>query len=231
MRKDQNIAKRLRLRGKSYTEINRLLGIPKSTLAGWFSNYTISPQAQARINRRARQGSIQELIRRNKNQTNIARERAAATRQRAALDVGRLTRRDVFIIGVALYWAEGYKRPTVRHGREVTNHAVSLTNSDPQLVKIFIRFLRECCAVPDDKIIADLRIFPHQQGATVQRYWQRQIGLPLRNFRQIYTVVSISSRGKRPFNRLPFGVIQIRVANTPLFHTIMGYIEGIKKLV
>ena len=34
--------------------------------------------------------------------------------------------------------------------------------------------------------------------------------------------------GKRPFNRLPFGVIQVRISNTNLFHKIMGWIEGVR---
>ena len=51
------------------------------------------------------------------------------------------------------------------------------------------------------------------------------------NFHKTYYGVSKSSLGKRPFNQLPHGVIQIVVADTILFHRIMGYIEGIKEIM
>ncbi|MDD5110510.1 MAG: hypothetical protein PHI63_04840 [Patescibacteria group bacterium] len=231
MRKDHHTARRLRLQGRSYNEIWRILGVPKSTLSEWFINLPLPPEAKARIAKRTRHGALQGLLRRNRNQTVLAQQRAHQVRSDAARQIPHLSSRELLIIGATLYWAEGYKRPNVRQGREVTHHAVSLTNSDPLLVKIFLRFLREYCHVPDEKIKADLRIFPHQQSGAIQRYWESQTGIEANNFTRVHTVVSLSSRGKRPFHRLPFGVIQIRVADTHLFHTIMGYIEGIKKMV
>jgi len=41
-------------------------------------------------------------------------------------------------------------------------------------------------------------------------------------------LVSISSKRKRPFNRLPYGTVQIRINNTQKFHHIMGWIEWMK---
>ena len=231
MRIDRLAAQRLRLRGRSYNEIQRVLGIPKSTLHGWFVKLTLPPAARERISNRIRRGSLLGLIRRNKHQTALARVRATHAREGAARVITSLSRHDLLLIGAALYWAEGYKRVIIRNGQPVTHHPVSFTNSDPMLVKMFLRFLRECLLVSDEKIKADLRIFPHQHGRTVQRYWQSQTGISSKNFSRIYTGISQSSRGKRPFNRLSHGVIQIRVANTPLFHTIMGYIAGLQKFV
>lgn len=231
MRTDRLAAQRLRLRGRSYNEIQRILGVPKSTLNGWFAKLTLPPAARERINNRVRRGSLLGLIRRNKHQTTLARERAAHTRQDAAREITSLSRRELLLVGSALYWAEGYKRAIIRNGQAVTHHPISFTNSDPLLVRMFLRFLRECLQVADEKIKADLRIFPHQEGRIIQRYWQSQTGISSKNFSRIYTGISLSSRGKRPFNRLSHGVIQIRVANTPLFHTIMGYIAGIQKFV
>ena len=47
-------------------------------------------------------------------------------------------------------------------------------------------------------------------------------------FGKSYYGVSKSSQGKKPFNILPYGTIQIRVNNTELFHRIMGWIDGTK---
>ena len=231
MRKDKETAFKLRLAGKSYTEIHRSLGVAKSTLSGWFSGLVLSDDLRKAIEQRGRKKSIEGLIKRNKNQTRLAIARAASMRQQGAGEIQSFSQSDLFLFGVALYWAEGYKRPLVRNGRERTCHTVSLTNSDPGLVKVFLRFLRECCGVREEKIKAGVRIFQHQNEKHLIQYWQKETNILPRNFGKVYYGVSKSSLHKRPFNRLPYGVIQVTVADTQLFHRIMGHIEGIKGFV
>ena len=231
MRRDRQAALALRLSGKSYGEIRQALGVPKSTLSGWFSDIVLSERLRERIERRGQKQAIAILLQHNKNQTTLAVARAARTRQEAAGAIRNPSPRELLLLGVVLYWAEGYKRPLRRNGRTLTHHVVSLTNSDPYLVKAFLRFLRESCGVPNGKIKASLRIFEHQNENTLLRYWQKETGIPPHNFKKSYVGISKSSAGKRPFNQLPFGVIQIVVADTALFHRIIGYIEGIKRFV
>ena len=138
---------------------------------------------------------------------------------------------ELLLIGTALYWAEGYKRSRIKQGRELTSHAVSLTNSDPNLVRIFLAFLRRVCAVRDDKIRANLRIYKHQNASSLMDFWSKVTEIQKAGFGKIYLGVSKSSKGQRPFNRLPYGTIQIRIYDTQLFHRIMGWIAGIKRAI
>lgn len=227
MRKDKNEALKLRLSGKSYNEISRILLIPKSTLSGWLADVTLSVEARERIQERVYSGSLRGLIKRNKNQTHQAIQRMRIARAQGRKEIGALTQGELKLIGIALYWAEGYKRPLVRNGKEVTYHPVALTNSDPNLVMIFLRFLREICLVKDEKIMADIRIYEHMNEENLLKFWRDITGLPKENVGKVYYGVSKSSMGKRPFNRLPYGTIQIRVSSTNLFHKIIGWIEGL----
>ena len=231
MRKNKEQAYKLRLSGNSYSEISKILNIPKSTLSGWFSQLVLSENTRKQINRKAKEKSLVGLLRHNKNQTKLAIARANRIKNESALEIENFSKKELILLGAALYWAEGYKRPIIRHGREVTYHKVSLTNSDPYLVKCFLRFLRELCCVPEGKIKASIRIFEHHNENELQRYWQKETGIKNENFGKVYNGISKSSMGKRPFNRLPYGVIQIVVADTNLFHKIMGYIEGIKRFM
>ena len=52
MRKDKNLAIKLRKQGYSYNQINDKLGISKSTLSYWLRDIKISSQAQNKINSR-----------------------------------------------------------------------------------------------------------------------------------------------------------------------------------
>src|SRR3990170_3922633 len=51
--------------------------------------------------------------------------------------VGRLSRRERFLAGVALYWAEGFKKDKM----------VGLANTDPEMIKFIIRWFIECLGV------------------------------------------------------------------------------------
>jgi len=117
-------------------------------------------------------------------------------------EISTLTKEELKLIG-ALYWAEGYKRPLIRNGKEVTYHPIALTNSDQNLVMIFLRFLREVCLVKDEKIMADIRIYEHMSEENLIKFWCGVTRLPQKNFSKVYYGVSKSSMGKRPFNRLP----------------------------
>ncbi len=232
MRTDKNVAIRLRLQGKSYSEIQQAMPtISKGTLSAWLSGVLISEAARTRILQRTRGRSLEGLLKRNRNQTKLAVERARTTRNKASHEIGQLLPWELVILGAALYWAEGYKRPIIRKGKEVTFHPVSLTNSDPMLAKAFVIFLENACGVPRHKIKASLRIFDHINEIEAKGFWSNAIGIPLQNFEKTYRGVSISSRRKRPFHRLPYGVIQIRIADTSLYHRIMGWIDGLKSQV
>ena len=225
MRNDKNQALKLRLKGKSYNEITKLLAVPKSTLSDWFTGLELSDAATERIKQRVRKGSMEGLIKRNKRQTHLAIQRARETRANAAKDIGILSKRELLLLGAALYWGEGYKRTIIKNGKPRSYHPVSLSNSDPKLIVIFLKFLREICGVEENKINAGLRIYQHQNAEHLLVYWSSLTKIPKERFEKFYYGISKSSLGKRPFNILPYGTIQIRINNTSLYHKIMGWIE------
>ena len=103
--------------------------------------------------------------------------------------------------------------------------------SDSLLVKYFLKFLREICGVPNERIKISLRFFKHQNVRKLTDYWSEETDVLRNNFRTMLVTASRSSLHIKPFNRLSYGVVQVVVADTKLFHRIMGYIEGLKKFV
>lgn len=217
----------LRLKGYSYNEINKFLGIPKSTLSNWFSGVVLSEKSQKRLAKRIQQGS-QVLIERNKKQTIEAFARKENILKESANKIKNLSKRELLLMGAALYWAEGYKRPRVINNIERTSHQISFVNSDPDMIKIFIKFLREIINIPREKITLNMRLYNNLEEKLCKSYWKKVTGLSDGNFRKTTYLVSLSSKNKRSFNRLPFGTLAVGVADTAKFHTIMGFILGLK---
>lgn len=219
---------KLRMRGYSYNEIRDALSIPKSTLSGWFRDLVLSKEANDRLSKRLGIGS-QILIQRNKMQTYHARKRAEMIKNRAQEQISTIDRSTLRIIGAVLYWAEGYKREKVRDGRILTSHPISFVNSDPDMIRAFVRFAKEILEIPAERMCVFMRLYDHINERNALKYWLEVTGLPLSTFRKTTNMVSIASKHKRPFNRLPYGTVQIQIAQTEKFYELMGWIEGVKK--
>ena len=218
----------LRTAGYSYNEISRNMGVSKSTLYSWLHDVVLSDKALERLKSRVAQGTLNGLVKRNKMQTIFAKERARTIKEKARSEIPKITYSDLLLIGATLYWAEGYKRLKMVRGREVTAHVVSLTNSDPSMVVTFTLFLKQVLNIPIKKIFISMRLFKHSDEEKSIRYWMKVTGLKRTQFTKPTYPVSRSSQGKRPFNRLPYGTVQVIVSDTQVFYRIIGFIEGIK---
>ncbi len=190
----------------------------------------LSQKASALIKAKVNEVSLKGLLARNKNQTRLAQERAIKIKKDSQKDIKKVSKKELLILGACLYWAEGYKRPIIKNGKTRSYHPVSLSNSDPQLVAVFMKFLREICQVEENRIFAGLRIYQHHNSDQLLQFWSKLTKIPTERFHKFYYGVSKSSLGKRPFNILPYGTIQIRVNSTSLYHKIMGWIEALSKI-
>jgi len=222
MRPERATALQLRRSGQSYNEISRSLGVPKSTLATWFRQLTLPQELIDRLYDRARSAGTQALVERNKRQTALAAARAQAIQQAAQTEIGRLSRRELQLIGAALYWAEGVRRYPQRGGRRV-----AFSNADSAAVILMMRFFREVCDVPLEKIRSVVSLAPGLETTSAVSFWSSLTKIPPEHF-TVYQGLSRSSKQRRPRFRLPYGTLQLRIADTRLFYRIMGWIQGIQ---
>lgn len=132
---------------------------------------------------------------------------------------------------LSLYWAEGYKKLKVINGKERMNHTIALTNSDPEMLRVFVRFLNEILGVEKKRITVNLRLFKHMNTNTELQFWSKVLRIPQAQFQRPSYVISRASAGKRRYNQLPHGTAQVVVADTEKFHYIMGCLEGLKKKI
>jgi len=227
MRKDKLAAIKLRKQGESYNQISRALKIPKSTLSYWLSDLKISEQAQEKILKRAHKLSIEGLIRRNKNQTILARERATKIRKEAKKESLKLLSNPLFLTGLALYWAEGYKK-----GAEGSKwKSISFANSDPEMIKVIMRFFRKFLGINDDKIKIQIIAHKNIDINKAVMFWSNLAKIPKDQFIKTYVGISKSSKGKRNPNSLTHGTVHIRINDVKLFFRIIGWIDGLKEKI
>jgi hypothetical protein len=196
-------------------------------LSGWFKDLVLSVKAKERLKSRASIGT-EHLIKLNKQQIQKAQQRAKDNFLRGKDAIKELDQNSLLVTGIALYWAEGYKRLQIKDGRELTSHRICFVNSDAEMTRVFIRFLIEILNIQIGEILVTMRLYPHINEKDAFRFWMDATGLPKEQFYKTSYHVSGASKGIRPYNRLPRGTLQIDVCDTAKFHYLLGLIQGVK---
>ena len=215
---EQRDARRLRTQeGMSIGDIASILGVAKSSVSLWVRDIELSAQ-QTDVLRRANPA----LNRQMKGQATCSR-RARAERL-AAQGQGRLQANSgngLHRMGCMLYWAEGSK----------SRNAVQFVNSDPNMMKLFVRFLTECYGVVPERICLSVNCFLNNGLAIeeIHAYWLSLLGLPASVLRK--PILNRSSRSSsRQRNTLLYGTARVVVHSTFIVQSIYGAIQEYSSL-
>src|SRR3989344_4053284 len=163
-KKEKAIA--LRKEGKTYSEILKEVFVAKSTLSEWFRDVGLSVPEQQRLTEKkltaAKRGGLA------KHRQRI--ERVEQIHKKALRDITSISKRELWLIGVALYWAEGAKEKDLHPGS-----SVNFNNSDPRMVKVFVKWLIESCNISRERIIFEIYIHENSKNSVdeARRYWSR----------------------------------------------------------
>lgn len=155
-------ARELRAQGHDYAEIAAALGVAKSTVSAWVHDM---PWPDRLSYEECRQRSI-DGSRQFWAAERPAREaRREATRAAAAAEIGDLSGREVLITGAIAYWCEGSKSKPHKFRERVT-----FINSDPGLIKFFLRFL--CAAgVEPGRVRFRVQIHESANVTAAEHFW------------------------------------------------------------
>ncbi|MFH8668609.1 hypothetical protein ACH4F3_27535 [Streptomyces anulatus] len=152
-------ARELRLQGMTYDQIQVELGCSKSSISPWVRDLPKPERKRTREESSAigRRGWEATLQRRD------AERRAA--QQKAANEIGAMTDRELFLLGVGLYRAEGSKSKPYR-----TQERVTFVNSDPGMIEVFLAWLR-LPGVTGERLRFHVHIHETADIAAAEQYW------------------------------------------------------------
>src|SRR3989338_4144534 len=101
MASKKQTALRLRLQGKSYTEIQKSIGnVSKSTLSLLLRDVIVPERVLLAMRRRTSEASRESLLKHSRMQTHKARQRVAQEREESAKKIGSLSSDKIFLVGI-----------------------------------------------------------------------------------------------------------------------------------
>jgi hypothetical protein len=221
MRDDKALAIHWRKQGKTYNEISKRFAIPKSTLSRWFKNLKLPARIKDRLWTNAQRKWAESITDYNKKRALDILSKANETQLKISKEIGKLTRRELMLVGTALYWAEGSKKE---------RWSAKFCNSDPRIISLMMRFFREICSVCEEKFRAYLQVHSNISETKAKIFWSKISGIPLRQFIKTQTMISRSSKFRRLPNTLPDGTFSVRISDVNLVNRIKGWMLGLTKV-
>lgn len=204
--------------GYSYSQIRKKLGVSKSTINHWFKQLSEKEKRKIRIFRIKNWKNSYKNYAKIKKEKTIEKERRI--QNKAAQKVDSISRKELLLIGIALYWAEGYKG---------NRWGLQFSNSDSQMISLMMRFFREICRVKEEKFYMQMILHRNINEKKALNYWSKITRIPEDQFKKACFSLSKSSKGLRKKHQLPYGTLQIRIHDKRLTHQVYGYIKGLKQ--
>ncbi len=215
-RKEKEIARRLRAEGKSIKEIERLIGVRRSSISVWVRDIVLTAEQKKRL--AARTLALDVLERRRQTRLANGYKARYPFLLRGVADIEALEHIDVLMLGLGLYWGEGSK---------TTRGTIELSNTDPRIIQIHVLFLTQVCGFPKNRLRGHVGVHAHLSSHAAEKYWARISGIPVSQFYRTSIQKSRAGNGER--DALPYGTFSVSVHNTEMRIKLEGWIQGVYK--
>lgn len=123
----------------------------------------------------------------------------------------------LFGLGLGLFWGEGNK---------VNPNAVRLGNTDPALIKYFIKFLTEIYNIDIQKLRFGLQIFTDTSPESAKAFWCKELDILPSQFHK--TVLTKQNKIGTYRRKMPNGVLTVYFSNKKLRDMIVGAINELQ---
>lgn len=152
----------------SFVQLQKLTGIPATTIRNWCSNF--------------KGNKWETLLATNQRKRDVLLN----SELNAVNSVLPINTSFAKIYAALLYWCEGAKYPST--------HRVAFTNSDPQLIKLFVNLLRKAFDLDEKKFNLRLQLHTTHDVEKINKYWSKLLNIP---YSRILKPTITSPRGKK----------------------------------
>ena len=209
---ERNRARELRAQAWTLQEIADELGVSKSSVSLWvrdvdFDEPALAARTQDRRNASARRRAPNALQRRKAEEIEGGLLTGAAW-------VGDLSERDLLIAGTMLYAGEGAK----------TDGDVKLANTDPRMIELFCRWLRQFFDVDESRMRCRLYLHVGLDLDEATRFWSELTQIPPEQFGKPWRAVADPSIRH---SKHPLGCATVNYACSKTHRTIRGLMDAL----
>ena len=201
-------SREMRKQGYSINKISKILEVSKGSVSVWTRDILLTDE------------QIKSLKHFSREENHTQSESARKKRYQWQIE-GREKAKEknwLHSVGCMLYWAEGAKLNN--------KNSVNFVNSDPQMLKLYIKFLNKCFDISNDNIKWTINCYTNNgiNIDEIKKYWIDELKLNENNLGKIQ-INKISKNSKRKRNTLKYGTVKLIINNTKIIQHIYGAIQ------
>lgn len=210
-----------RKKGATYSEILKEVPVSKSTLSLWLKKVGLSVPQKQRITEKRLAAQIRGALAKKQIRIDLVKQ----IKNEASAEIGHLNEKVFWMVGAALYWAEGSKQK-----EHSVSSPVIFSNSDAVMIKFFYKWLVEVCKIQANRIYFEIYTHENCNPEAAKIFWSKTLNLDLDNFEKIRFKKDKGNSYRKNKGENYHGLLRIRVRNsTNLNRQIMGWVEGLSR--
>lgn len=214
--KERILAQKMRSEGKSISNISQELSVSRSSVSTWCRDITLTMKQKKQLRDQMIKGGHKGRMLGAQRNKDLKKSRIQKCRLQAQRDLALITDRDLFILGIGLYWGEGSK-----------NNGVRFCNSDPAIIKVMMQWFRENIKLSEDRFMMYINIndIHKERIDDVIDYWSRITMIPVGQFR---SPTFIHAQNKKIYTNLSdhYGTLSIRISKSyELMYQILAWMK------
>lgn len=211
-------AKKFRREGYSYALISNKLGfvISKNTISDWVKDISYQPNQE--VLERVNSALLKSVLYRHTQKL----ESIHRNTERAQAELGEISKRDLFMLGVGLYLGEGAK----------SYETIRMINADPDIIRLSILWFKEICGLSDENITITIHLYPDNDEHVYQKHWEKVTGLSAHQFHK-FQVDRRENKSLKKRRKLPYGTAHLTIVSNgdsqkgvELHRRIMGWLKA-----
>jgi len=214
---------KMRKNGASLSDLVKRFGIAKSTVSFWCKDIILSESSIQKIKTKGKEKSIRGLLRYSELKRKERINRNIFQKQEGSLIVDNLSERDILMIGLGLYWGEGYK---------YENGEFGFTNSNPQMISFYLKWLN-LWGVKKDSLIFRLTLnkFFEKEDNIIKSFWVNFLDVRKDQFSKTTFIKTNLKKASQESVKKYKGVLRVKVRKgTHIRNKILGAIENISNI-
>lgn len=217
--KERIKAMELRSNGESIKSIAKKLNVSSASVSTWCKHVVLTQDQLRILEKNAHDPNYGKRLQNSLKQRRQKEIKIKNLLNLGEKEIGELTKRELFLVGVALYWAEGFKKDT----------QVGFANSNLEMINLYLKWLYECCNVKNEDLITRVTVnISHKNRINeIEKYWSNSTKIPIENFRKpFYQQFKWKKIYENPSEY--YGVLRIKVRKSLDFlRKIHGWIKGL----
>ena len=171
----------LRSKGWTVPELSKKFSIGKATASRYIRKVKILPE-------------FEDIWLSKRNGSAKRKERAVKKAARDANKlINNLSDKERILVLSSLYWAEGAKVDS------------NLTNTDPELIRVFVKGVKRILGIRNDRLRLNIRIYEDMDKEKCIKYWLNVTGLKMENVSSVNVLIG------NKIGKLKYGMCRVRV--------------------